>query len=200
MKGNKMPIKITPIKKKKSPPKTPARRKTPKGGGPFITPGQKNKLDQMTGKAKPLEANIGGILSKTKKMLGNFKKNKKPTMAKNTKAKDNVKTAKNGGVIKANMGKLLETFSPAYSMMKGKGPVSSILSAVGGSGLGGPASIFAKQQRDKAKKRRMEMSGEKENTNRMTPATPAAGMKKGGSLKKKKSIDGIASKGKTRGV
>ena len=107
---------------------------------------------------------------------------------------------KSGGVIKANMGKLLETFSPAYSMMKGKGPVSSILSAVGGSGLGGPASIFAKQQRDKAKKRRMEMSGEKENTNRMTPATPAAGMKKGGSLKKKKSIDGIASKGKTRGV
>ena len=30
--------------------------------------------------------------------------------------------------MKANMGKLLETVSPAYSAMKGKGPISDVLS------------------------------------------------------------------------
>ena len=34
---------------------------------------------------------------------------------------------KSGGVIKANMGRLLETFSPAYSIMKGKGPIANML-------------------------------------------------------------------------
>ena len=34
---------------------------------------------------------------------------------------------KSGGVMKANMGRLLETFSPAYSVMKGKGPIANIL-------------------------------------------------------------------------
>jgi hypothetical protein len=184
MKGNKMSI------KKKSTPKPPAKRRSPKGGGPFITPGQKNKLDQMTGKAKPLEANIGGILQKTKKMFGNFKKNKKPTMAKNTKAKDNVKTAKNGGVIKANVGKLLETFSPAYSIMKGKGPIANML----GMAKAKPMAGLTKEEKE-AKAREQIMANRSGRSNRMTPMT---GMKGGGSVKKKKSIDGIATKGKTR--
>ena len=213
MKGNKMPIKIVPIKKKKSPPKPPASRRTPKGGGPLITPGQKKKLDQMTGKAKPLEANVGGMLKTAKKMMsnfkGNFKKNKKPTMAKNTKAKGKVQTAKNGGVIKAKgglmaalspayaaskggMGGLAENFSPAYSIMKGKGPASQIVSALGGSSLAGN---FAQRQRDKAKKGRAAMEMERAEA-MQADAMPR--MKSGGSVKKKKSIDGMATKGRTR--
>ena len=50
-----MPIKITPIKKKK---------KSPKGGGPLMTPGQKKMLDKQTGRAKPQEAKSGGIMKK----------------------------------------------------------------------------------------------------------------------------------------
>ena len=33
--------------------------------------------------------------------------------------------------MKANMGKLLETVSPAYSIMKGKGPIADALSKMG---------------------------------------------------------------------
>ena len=50
-----MPIKITPIEKKK---------KSPKGGGPLMTPGQKKMLDKQTGKGKPQEAKSGGIMKK----------------------------------------------------------------------------------------------------------------------------------------
>ena len=246
MKGNKMPIKITPIKKKKKSKvdpdqkkfqeslknfKNPKPKKMQKGGATNKKPNPKllkdvmnkkfkqeatmrNSVYQSSVKKKPPSKGVKKFIEgiggtgpdfQYKVETGKAAKRAISDTAKSMKKESpelmkRVAKKKSGGVIKANMGKLLETFSPAYSMMKGKGPVSSILSAVGGSGLGGPASIFAKQQRDKAKKRRMEMSGEKENTNRMTPATPAAGMKKGGSLKKKKSIDGIASKGKTRGV
>ena len=196
MKGNKMPIKIVPIKKKKSPPKPPASRRTPKGGGPLITPGQKKKLDQMTGKAKPLEANVGGMLKKAKKMLGNFKKNQKPTMAKNTKAKGNVQTAKNGGVMKANMGRLLETFSPAYSVMKGKGPIANMLGMAKGDKVDP-----MQTEMEKAKKLEAMRAAAKSGTqsNRMALMSSPTKMKAGGSVKKKKSIDGIATKGRTRG-
>ena len=34
-------------------------------------------------------------------------------------------------VIKKNIGKMLETFSPAYSIMKGKGPISGALAQLG---------------------------------------------------------------------
>ena len=35
-----------------------------KGGGPLLTPGQKKKLDEMTGKSKPMEAAMGGKVQK----------------------------------------------------------------------------------------------------------------------------------------
>ena len=104
-------------------------------------------------------------------------------------------------VQKKSIGKMLETFSPAYSIMKGKGPISKLAS----SGLGGIAlKPFAKKQRDKAKKTRMEMAAANKmsssavpQTNRMTPMT---GMMAGGPVKRKRSIDGCAKKGKTRAV
>jgi len=105
-----------------------------------------------------------------------------------------MKNIKKKPVQKKNIGKMLETFSPAYSVMKGKGPISGALSSLGrAAGPLSPLGQFAKQQRDKAKKRNMEMRG----SNRMTPMT---GMMAGGPVKRKRSIDGCAKKGKTRAV
>ncbi len=93
-------------------------------------------------------------------------------------------------VQKKKIGKLLETFSPAYSIMKGKGPVSGLVA----SGLGGIAmKPFAEKQRAKRKKREMEMRG----SNRMPEMQR---MMEGGMIKRSRPIDGIARKGKTRAV
>ena len=93
-------------------------------------------------------------------------------------------------VQKKKIGKLLETFSPAYSIMKGKGPISNLVA----SGLGGVAlKPFAEKQRAKRKKRDMEMRG----SNRMTEMQR---MMAGGPIKRKRSIDGCAMRGKTRAV
>jgi len=97
-------------------------------------------------------------------------------------------------VQKKNIGKMLETFSPAYSIMKGKGPISGALSSLGrAAGPLSPIGQYAKQQRDKAKKRNMEMRG----SNRMTEMQR---MMAGGPVKRKRSIDGCAMRGKTRAV
>ena len=67
-----------------------------------------------------------------------------------------MKNIKKKPVVKKNIGKMLETFSPAYSIMKGKGPVSDLVAG----GLGGALNIpFAQRQRAKRKKREMEMKG-----------------------------------------
>ena len=86
--------------------------------------------------------------------------------------------------MKANMGKLLETVSPAYSIMKGKGPIADALSKMGGMGLGGIAGMLAKNQ--KQKKNPM-MADSMQQMQRMYG---------GGDMKKRR--DGIASNGKTK--
>ena len=96
--------------------------------------------------------------------------------------------------LKKNIGKMLVTFSPAYSIMKGKGPISGALSSLGrAAGPLSPLGQYAKQQRDKAKKREMEMRG----SNRMTEMQR---MMAGGMMKRTRPIDGIARKGKTKAV
>ena len=113
----------------------------------------------------------------TKRSILNLKKNKKKKP-----------------VQKKSIGKMLETLSPAYSIMKGKGPISGALSSLGrAAGPLSPLGQFAKQQRDKAKKRNMEMRG----SNRMTEMQR---MMAGGPVKRKRSIDGCAMRGKTRAV
>jgi len=103
---------------------------------------------------------------------------------------------KKKSVQKKKIGKLLETFSPAYSIMKGKGPVSGALASIGKAmGPLSPLGQFAQDRRASAKKRDMEMRG----SNRMTPMTSAR-MFAGGPVKRKRSIDGCAIKGKTRAV
>jgi len=103
------------------------------------------------------------------------------------------KMKKKKPVIKANVGKFLENVSPAYSIMKGKGPISDAFSKLGESGLGGIAGMLAKEQRDKRsgseKVKAPQPMG-------MKGATPMYG---GGAVKRKRPIDGIATKGKTRG-
>ena len=101
-------------------------------------------------------------------------------------------------VIKKNIGKMLETFSPAYSIMKGKGPISGIAAALGKTGMS-PIGSLALDKREEAKKRKMAMSGANmmpsAGSNRMTPMEK---MMAGGPVKRKRSIDGCAMKGKTR--
>tara|TARA_B100000242_G_scaffold31059_1_gene18640 strand:- start:1355 stop:1705 length:351 start_codon:yes stop_codon:yes gene_type:complete len=102
-------------------------------------------------------------------------------------------------VMKKNMGKMLEALSPAYSIAKGKGPMSQLASA---GGLGLVPAMVARPQRKKAKARKAARMAS-------APQSPSAGMgmpemtrrmAMGGTVKRSKSIDGIAMKGKTRAV
>ena len=88
--------------------------------------------------------------------------------------------------MKANMGKLLETVSPAYSIMKGKGPISDAFSSAGGMGLGGILGMLAKGQKGKRKGMQADQMKQMQR------------MYGGGAMKKRR--DGIASKGKTKGA
>ena len=95
-------------------------------------------------------------------------------------------------VIKANVGKMLETYSPAYSIMKGKGPAADIASAMTNAGVGGIAGAIVNEKRKQmgaTPRTGME-------ANKMQGATPMAG---GGYAKRSKPIDGAAIKGKTKG-
>jgi hypothetical protein len=74
--------------------------------------------------------------------------------------------------------------------MKGKGPIANML----GMAKAKPMAGLTKEEKE-AKAREQIMANRSGRSNRMTPMT---GMKGGGSVKKKKSIDGIATKGKTR--
>jgi len=224
MKGNKMPIKVVPIKnKKKSKPNPKTLKKSI--GKKFddissVTKGFRQATVKKSDRKKNLSEKIFGggpeenyklnmdkAAKKGNKDAMNIMKSNSPELMKRVMKK------KSGGVIKAKgglmaalspayalskggVGNLAQNFSPAYSIMKGKGPASQIVSALGGSSLAGN---FAQRQRDKAKKARMEKAAGQTGSNRMALATPAAGLKGGGSVKKKKSIDGIATKGRTRG-
>ena len=100
------------------------------------------------------------------------------------------KMKKKKPVVKAKIGKLLETVSPAYSIMKGKGPIADAFSKLGESGLGGIAGMLASQQKNKRSPQDgMKAAG-------MQGATPMYG---GGKVKRKRPIDGVATKGKTKG-
>ena len=102
---------------------------------------------------------------------------------------------------KMSGGDIASALSPAYSIMKGKGPVSDIVA----SGLGGVALMpFAQKQRDKRKRSKMAMaSAQMPQTARSSMAATGANemqrMMMGGMMKRSKPIDGLATKGKTKG-
>jgi|TARA_E500000318_G_scaffold99007_1_gene100749 hypothetical protein len=93
--------------------------------------------------------------------------------------------------INANMGKFLETFSPAYSIAKGKGPIGEAVRGGKGMGLLGLAAKAAEK-----KKKKKPAGSEAMQANQMQGM---ARMKSGGAMKRKRPIDGICSKGKTKG-
>jgi len=130
----------------------------------------------------------GNRMAKTRFMRDMMKGARKiPEGAIKTKKKPKLKKKAGGGkVIKANMGKLLETVSPAYSIMKGKGPISDAFSGAGGMGLGGILGMLAKGQKGKRKGMEAEQMKQMQK------------MYGGGAVKKRR--DGIASKGKTKGT
>jgi len=216
MKGNKM--KTKKMKDGKKVGSTPVPKKFTKAledkykdkldiYGKIYTPvGKKSTRKRTTiekifggGPAEDFNIRKGKLKKAGKKLAGNemFKEN--PELMKRAKKEMKTNKMKKGGSVKkmkgGGMGKLASLLSPAYGIMKGQGPFSKIASM-------GPStnalSVFAKSQAKDAKRRRAEMAeaGEAGN-NRMTPMTP---MMAGGPLKRKKSIDGCAMKGKTRGV
>ena len=91
-----------------------------------------------------------------------------------------------------NVGGFLESFSPAYSIAKGKGPISEIASKIPGLGVLGGIGKIAKDQRKKA-------GSDKMKADAMAGADRMSGGGKVVRSKRTRSIDGIASKGKTRG-
>ncbi len=97
-----------------------------------------------------------------------------------------------GNRMKKNIGGVLETFSPVYSVAKGKGPISDALSSLGP--VAGLSGVLAREQQKNRKKREAGSSAMK--------ATGMAGadrMNMGGAVKRSRPIDGVASKGKTKG-
>ncbi len=102
---------------------------------------------------------------------------------------------------KKNVGGFLETFSPAYSVAKGRGPISDALSALGPvAGLSGLAAREQKKKREKqgAKKASKANMASGMQANMMPGADRMAGGGKVVMSKRTRSIDGIATKGKTR--
>ena len=115
--------------------------------------------------------------------------------------KDKVSTYKKGG----GLGKLASVLSPAYGIMKGQGPISKGLSEIGKAmGPFSPLGMLAKDKREAAKMRRMAMASAQMPTGGSSPmaATGANQMQRmmgGDVMKRTKPIDGIASKGMTKG-
>ena len=107
-------------------------------------------------------------------------------------------------VIKKNIGKILKETSPVFGTLTGKGGMGALASS-GALGLL-PAAI-ARPKRKKAKMAKAaRMAGP---TPKMQQSSPSAGMgmtemtrrmAMGGEIKRTKSIDGIAMKGKTRAI
>ena len=146
---------------------------------------------QMKGNKMPDYKTKGGGKITTKKSISKI--GQKLLGMKNIKKKP-VKKKMSGGDLAAAL-------SPAYSIMKGKGPVSDLVAG----GLGGVALMpFAQKQRDKRKRSKMAMaSAQMPQTARSSMAATGANemqrMMMGGMMKRSKPIDGLATKGKTKG-
>ena len=135
-------------------------------------------------------------------MQQQLKGNRMPTYR--TKKGDNIKTIKpiprTGQKLlgmknvrkttKKNAGGFLETFSPAYSIAKGKGPIGEAVRGGKGMGVLGLLAEAAKKKKAPSDKIKAD------------PMAGADRMSGGGKVVKSKrtrSIDGIATRGKTRG-
>ena len=94
---------------------------------------------------------------------------------------------------KKNVGGFLETFSPAYSIAKGKGPIGEAVR--GGKGMGILGMLAS--QADKGKKK---AGSDAMKADAMVGADRMSGGGKVVKSKRTRSIDGIATRGKTRGT
>lgn len=138
-------------------------------------------------------------------MQQQLKGNRMPTYR--TKKGDNIKTIKpisrTGQKLlgmknvrkttKKNVGGFLETFSPAYSIAKGKGPIGEAVRGGKGMGILGLMASQADKKKKKAGSDAMKATG-------MAGADRMSGGGKVVKSKRTRSIDGIATRGKTRGT
>ena len=114
------------------------------------------------------------------------------TIKDNPKAINRLRRQKKKAQTK-NVGGFLETFSPAYSIAKGKGPIGEAVR--GGKGMGILGMLAS--QADKGKKK---ASSDAMKADAMAGADRMSGGGKIVRSKRTRSIDGIATKGKTRGT
>ena len=117
---------------------------------------------------------------------------KKRTVRDNPKAINRLRRQKKKAQNK-NVGGFLETFSPAYSIAKGKGPIGEAVRGGKGMGILGMLASQADKGKKKAGSDAMKATG-------MAGADRMSG---GGEMvrsKRTRSIDGIATRGKTRGT
>tara|TARA_R100000231_G_scaffold25314_2_gene23170 strand:- start:913 stop:1323 length:411 start_codon:yes stop_codon:yes gene_type:complete len=96
-------------------------------------------------------------------------------------------------LARKNVGGFLETFSPAYSIAKGKGPIGEAVR--GGKGMGILGMLASEANKGKKKSGSDAMKADA-----MAGADRMSGGGKIVRSKRTRSIDGIASKGKTRGT
>ena len=92
-----------------------------------------------------------------------------------------------------NVGGFLETFSPAYSIAKGKGPIGEAVRGGKGMGILGLMASQADKKKKKAGSDAMKAEG-------MAGADRMSGGGKVVKSRRTRSIDGIATRGKTRGT
>ena len=146
--------------------------------------------DYYKGQVKDVKISFGLYLKGEPEAIA-----KKRTIRDNPKAINRLRKQKKNAQ-KKNVGGFLETFSPAYSVAKGRGPISDALSALGP--VAGLSGIAAREQQRKRKKK--EAGSEAMKATGMTGADRMSGGGKIVRSKRTRSIDGIATRGKTRGT
>ena len=117
---------------------------------------------------------------------------KKRTVRDNPKAMNRLRKQKKNAQ-KKNIGGFLETFSPAYSIAKGKGPIGRAVR--GGKGMGVLGLLASEAQKQNKKKGSDAMKAEG-----MAGADRMSGGGQVVKSKRTRSIDGLATRGKTRGT
>ena len=169
--------------------------------------GNRMKKKKMT-VPKSISESLDDYYKKTKAGLPKFavyKMGEREGIARAKTIKDNPKAInrlrrQKKKAQKKNVGGFLETFSPIYSVVKGRGPISDALSALGPvAGLSGLAAREQKKKRKKKEAGKADMMTGMQ-ANMMPGADRMAGGGKVVKSKRTRSIDGIATRGKTRGT
>ena len=159
-----------------------------KGKGPARPKSINESLtDYYKGQVKDVKDSFGLYLKGEPEAIA-----KKRTIRDNPKAINRLRKQRKNAQ-KKNVGGFLETFSPAYSIAKGKGPIGEAVRGGKGMGILGLMASQADKKKKKAGSDAMKATG-------MAGADRMSGGGKVVKSRRTRSIDGIATRGKTRGT